>query len=190
MHERDLPDNTNGGWFRAHEFRAHALAWSTARSSGYQSERRAGVEALGWVSRCSGQQSQVRLRGGHRRWPEDAHQSLLAPLPLRMSTQDIKGRVVDHRLARLDQGRRLSDGCRRPEAADVDRWSTGSSWVAVACSGRCMGAAMACVHDRLRIVHPPEQLSSDKKSEAPGGENPTLGWSHTRIPESESYDRL
>ena len=84
---------------------------------------------------------------------EDAHQSLLAPLPLRMSTQDIKGRVAEHRLARLDQGRRLSDGCRRPEAADVDRWSTGSSWVAVACSGRCMGAAMACVHDRLRIVH-------------------------------------
>ena len=84
---------------------------------------------------------------------EDAHQSLLAPLPLRMATQDIKGRVAEHRLARLDQGRRLSDGCRRPEAADVDRWSTGSSWVAVACSGRCMGAAMACVHDRLRIVH-------------------------------------
>ena len=113
------------------------------------------MEVLGWVTRCSGQQSQVRLRRERRASAvlEDAHQSLLAPLPLRMSTQEIKGRVAEHRLARLDQGRRLSDDCRRPEAADVDRWSTGSSWVAVACSGRCMGAAMACVHDRLRIVH-------------------------------------
>ena len=55
--------------------------------------------------------------------PEDAHQLPLAPLPLSMSTQDIKGRVAEHRLACLDQGRRscvTAAEDAREQTADID----------------------------------------------------------------------
>ena len=70
-------------------------------------------QAPGPVSRVI---TDMRGRGERRasavRRTGEAHLVLLAQLPTRLSAEFVVGRVAGHRQARLDQARRLPDGCR------------------------------------------------------------------------------